>query len=363
MHKIILECETITPMLSSGANREQLEIRPSEFKASMRWFWRALNSNISIEELRDHENEIFGGTKTGKSKIKLIVKGSQVRTKYAHEIRKSNKLGLRYIFFPLFRNRLNRNTIKYIDIGNKFIIELSSLDNDYFNLACKLLWLSIYLSGIGARARRGAGNITVNVVKGDAPINFICEAQNINELIGFYKENLARTRDLIIDESRTFNPKFTSLKDSKIYVFDKFDENNWEEALNFLAELYMNYRKKITGYLDKAAFGLPVIYSTKKRIVPGEIQGSRLKSYNRLASTLFFKIVKSKKSLFFPILVKFSFSGLEKIKVITDDSKITIDCSSMDKKIQNFIKDITNDMISMAKDVEEIDIWSIMTKN
>ncbi len=75
MEKIIFNCETITPMFSAGADGRTPEIRVPEIKAAMRFWWRACNGHLSIEELRKKEAEIFGGSgeKEGKSSFSMRV--------------------------------------------------------------------------------------------------------------------------------------------------------------------------------------------------------------------------------------------------------------------------------------------------
>ncbi|MGC8872690.1 MAG: type III-B CRISPR module RAMP protein Cmr1, partial [Caldimicrobium sp.] len=73
MKKVILKCKIITPMFMAGADRSNPELRPSEFKGMMRFWWRAIRAESDIEKLKKEEAEIFGGTgeKEGKSKVRI----------------------------------------------------------------------------------------------------------------------------------------------------------------------------------------------------------------------------------------------------------------------------------------------------
>ena len=62
METIVCKCRVITPMFSSGANQTKCEIRVPEIKAAMRFWWRAANSNLKLDELKRRETLIFGGS-------------------------------------------------------------------------------------------------------------------------------------------------------------------------------------------------------------------------------------------------------------------------------------------------------------
>ena len=62
MRKIVFECETITPMFMYGADGKTAELRPASIKGVMRFWWRAMNGNLPLDELKKQEGEIFGST-------------------------------------------------------------------------------------------------------------------------------------------------------------------------------------------------------------------------------------------------------------------------------------------------------------
>jgi len=78
MHKLVFECETITPMFLAGADGKTPELRAPSIKGALRFWWRAMNGNKSIEKLKIEEANIFGGTETvqGKSKVIIRTKGT-----------------------------------------------------------------------------------------------------------------------------------------------------------------------------------------------------------------------------------------------------------------------------------------------
>lgn len=76
MHKVTFECETITPMFMAGADGKTPELRPPSIKGAMRFWWRAMNGHLGLDELRKQEAAIFGGTgeNVGKSFFNLRVR-------------------------------------------------------------------------------------------------------------------------------------------------------------------------------------------------------------------------------------------------------------------------------------------------
>ena len=70
---ITLKCEVITPMFLTGADGTTPELRPPSIKGALRFWWRALNGHLPLEELKKREGKIFGDTQN-RSKITLSVK-------------------------------------------------------------------------------------------------------------------------------------------------------------------------------------------------------------------------------------------------------------------------------------------------
>ncbi|MEO1928407.1 MAG: type III-B CRISPR module RAMP protein Cmr1, partial [Nautiliaceae bacterium] len=57
-----IKCEIITPLLMHGADGKRAELREQSFKGVMRFWWRAINGNLGLKELKEKEAEIFGDT-------------------------------------------------------------------------------------------------------------------------------------------------------------------------------------------------------------------------------------------------------------------------------------------------------------
>ncbi|WP_124398070.1 type III-B CRISPR module RAMP protein Cmr1 [Thermaurantimonas aggregans] len=61
MKTITFTCETITPMFLSGADQRVPELRPPSIKGALRFWWRAMNGHLSLEELKQKKARFLGG--------------------------------------------------------------------------------------------------------------------------------------------------------------------------------------------------------------------------------------------------------------------------------------------------------------
>lgn len=74
MEEIKLSCEVITPMFIAGADGKTPELRPSEFKGMLRFWWRAAKAETDYKKLRKEEAKIFGGVGEGEGKSKVSIR-------------------------------------------------------------------------------------------------------------------------------------------------------------------------------------------------------------------------------------------------------------------------------------------------
>jgi CRISPR-associated protein Cmr1 len=147
MKTIILKCKLITPMFMAGANGRTPELRPSEFKGMMRFWWRAIRADDNIEKLREEEAEIFGGKgeKEGKSKVMIKI--------YPQQISFSS-------YRPLPHSQTKKFTFSCIEVDSTFKIFLKGEEN-FLTIFKNVLFLSTILGGFGKRSRRGFGSVAI----------------------------------------------------------------------------------------------------------------------------------------------------------------------------------------------------------
>ncbi len=217
MEKITFTCETITPMFLSGADGVTPELRPPSIKGALRFWWRAMNGHLSLEDLKTKEDEIFGGT-DGRSKVLIRVKmlNNNLSKKYIKSLRNQS---LTYMAYGV-EERL------YFDIGTKFniIFTINEQNKDKYleikNELIKSFSLLTHLGGLGAKSRNGFGAFT-------------CEQTNNFETIIKY-ENFKNDKP----------PFFTAITNkTEIYQSQKFFDN-WQDAISELKNVYADIAKK-----------------------------------------------------------------------------------------------------------------------
>ena len=105
MEKIVFECENISVKMG-GANLNQDGIRPASIKGVMRFWWRAINGDLSLIKLKKQEADIFGSTEKKSSfSIKIQdykVEGNLIPEKFKIVFLLSNRCDLNIeIFFKI----------------------------------------------------------------------------------------------------------------------------------------------------------------------------------------------------------------------------------------------------------------------
>jgi len=311
MKSIKLKCKVITPMFMAGADGKTPELRPSEFKGMMRFWWRAIRGDDDIEKLREEEAEIFGGTGEEQGKSKVIIKvypkpsnqflGEKLKEDFGLEWRYSRNInslegrdaGIGYL---LYSTVLPHKEKKYIKANFQFNIELSSYDEESFKNALSSLWASIYLGGFGTRARRGAGNTVVEQVEGDIfGIDFIHKGESAEDLGKWLKDNLEKCSKFInSNKLKNFCTKYSNLSFSRIIISNQ-SFTDWKTALNDIGKIYAGFRTKHKSEIfDTAVFGLPVMHRNKTKV--------ESKFSERRGSPLLIKIFQLNKNFYWAIL-------------------------------------------------------------
>jgi CRISPR-associated protein Cmr1 len=168
MHKKNLHCIITTPILCHGENESYSELRAPSLKGCLRYWWRAIHADLSLEDLRKKEGEIFGGTEKKASFSLQIVNIKNERTIkqtiLPHDIKKSN----------FSKDALTEPT--------EFSVIISSYEEAKIKMITNLLVLLSVLGGIGGRSRRGLGCFKIKSVE-NIPQNDISSEEQILTLI------------------------------------------------------------------------------------------------------------------------------------------------------------------------------------
>lgn len=326
LYTLNLKCQLITPMFMAGADGRTPELRPSEFKGMMRWWWRAIKAESNYKQLLEEENKIFGGTGSGQGKSKVQIKinplalpqiGQNLKAEYnlnwSFNAKDKELTGTHSgIGYLLYSTVLPRQERKFIKSGFEFELILESNHDELFNQAVASLWLSIYLGGFGTRSRRGGGNLEVISESDRHELKFTYKIKDKMELKNFLKENMQKIKSMMSNSNSKID--YTNLKGAKVYILD--EEKDWKDALNSIGKIFQDFRTTHRSEIfDTATFGMPVIHSgSSVRLVPYEVKGinnKRLLS-DRWSSPLIFKVLKSGDN-YFPIIVKLIPGGLNSI--------------------------------------------------
>lgn len=310
MKQITFHCETITPMFLAGADGKTPELRPSAVKGALRFWWRAMNSNLSNEALLQEEEQIFGGVRHKAIKSPLLVSVSHPKFETIHPKSAYEKEvydGIAYLFYSMIHFGNGREGISP---GTKFDIVLRSRSEEVLKKGAACMWLLAFLGGIGSRARRGGGNFYVNAIDDNANLldnsglrYFPIENEIIDD---FLKSNYLSLKTLLHQQQNGRNlNEFSNLVHSKLYTSPS-GKDDWRDILNEFGSNLKNFRLNENNranlkWFESAAFGLPVRHKNFN-VTPlnTERRASPLNTERR-ASSLIFRIVKFRNSYYWII--------------------------------------------------------------
>ena len=320
MYRLNLKCKLITPMFMVGADSNTPELRASEFKGMIRWWWRAIRSFDDINKLSKEEAYIFGGSGDGegKSKIKIRVLynldcekvGQNLRNDYGLEWvfdRRKGTLvgrhaGIAYLLYSVLSSRQR----SFLKDGFEFEILLESFDKTAFDNAVASLWAAIYLGGFGTRARRGGGNVSVENAEGDSTGRLLwrLDKSNPSEIAQWLIDNLTEASNIIngAPKPQNFASSYSNLSFSRFIISNK----SYRSAMDALSEvggIYKTFRYTLyetfrytrrKDIFNVGAFGLPVVYRGGKVL--------KSVSYNRRSSPIIIKVLTSSGKFYWFVL-------------------------------------------------------------
>lgn len=245
METITFHCKVITPMFLAGADGQTPELRAPSIKGAMRFWWRALNGHLGVEEMREKEVKIFGGAigdKAFKSNVFVRIKKQNLNYSqdkfpyhnYSTYYRRGRMVGspgrekqmdefkiniLDYLAFGISdRGNIGR---PYITPGSAFQVELKSvkLSAEQFKGVIKAFVTLVQYGGLGSRSRNGFGGIKIE------------------------NNGVERVR---IDNVKSDIAGFTaaSIKTEIVYE-DEATHNSWDKALANIGKRYQNARETV----------------------------------------------------------------------------------------------------------------------
>jgi len=247
-----IKCKTVTPLLLTGADGRTPELRPPSIKGMMRFWWRAVNGHLSLEELKKQESELFGTSneKIGQSRIRIRIQDEKL---------KQNN----YFLLP----HRDAACVNCISPDQNISIILSSYSN--IQVYINILNLCLILGGFGKRSRRGFGSLE--------PENVNLKIEDIFELI-----------------TRVGSSEY-EMKDDKIFL------NN-----NFVSKCQYPFLKEVI-FGGEYAYWKEVLESIGKASSKccnhslGSVSSWNANTY-RLASPVYVSVLKNSDGRYFPII-------------------------------------------------------------
>ncbi len=280
MEKMILTIEVVTPAFLSGANQKTVEIRAASVRGELRWWWRALHTDLNLNELRRREAGLFGSTETAtkspvrvrvetEGSLKVIPRGAPApRSGMTYEYRRGERTRstdiLPYLGYgpirPLTRREEDKaradNDRAFLDSrgqprrgalfirsaiapGTRFRLSVAwretAIDPDQQRELLEAMSAWLALGGVGSRSRKGFGSLRLIGVTG-APLDDRPLGDALSENVkGFRAEG-----DPLADTV----PHWPSARHRIIHITAPC--SSWQEALGRVGLVYKNNRPKDT---------------------------------------------------------------------------------------------------------------------
>jgi CRISPR-associated protein Cmr1 len=159
-----------TPMFCSGANQQNAELRLASFKGALRFWWRSLMwaETQDVQKLWKKEGELFGSTEHGQSKVRMrLVDFKPVEE--GNRFQWAQLRGCQYLGYGVMnvRGQLTRPMIP----GGTFTVDVlphPKVSAEQFEYLRKALILLGTVGGLGSKARKGFGSLTLTALEGEA---------------------------------------------------------------------------------------------------------------------------------------------------------------------------------------------------
>lgn len=166
--------EVVTPMFISGPDTTRSELRAPAIKGLLRWWWRALNGDLTIKELKAKEELIYGSTKR-KSSFSINIETNDSVEEKLDNLPSGKKIEVTsrgktfyisiidYLAFGIAeyvkRQKCNVYKRPYITSGSKFKLLLRFYNDEHKEEVLNAVTALISYGGLGSKSRNGFGSI------------------------------------------------------------------------------------------------------------------------------------------------------------------------------------------------------------
>jgi CRISPR-associated protein Cmr1 len=269
---ITFHCEVITPMFIGNAMPGEAELRPSTIKGALRFWWRAMNGSLPIEDrdangnpqncLRTTEAEIFGSAdeKIGRSKFSITTsqltstntpfdpdpviqrKINKERDAAGNMIRYENRSAsiLKYLAFGKV---VGNDFSYYLKEGLPFSIEIGFSNPMHYNEIEKSLVVCSIFGGFGGKNRNGFGRFKI-LQKNNQPFVY----PKIETIFRAYRLDNFKAK-LLPNSYTSFSSKMRLFKVAK-------SELNYNQILFELGKRYLGARVNYWDHSAKTTNGI-----------------------------------------------------------------------------------------------------------
>lgn len=343
--------EVVTPLFLGGSDpRGTPELRPASFRGAMRFWLRALIGqsigDYALDELRREETEVFGdaGQDSGSAVIARVV-GQPKPSAFAPS--SQSNPGLRYLLFSMGQRERDPRTGQTSTIWRECFAPNTKFDlviqmrtpassNDQaliFRRAAASLWLSVWLGGLGARSRRGAGSLRIVGDPGGWPTDLPSPVMRANSPEQLRTELVSGLRSLrkatgLSAQTQIRSPSAFDILHPDVCNIRMLDKTwpTWQEALETIGAAFQGFRnryqpdysnvKDVIGGrsqrfngAERAAFGLPIVFYFRSLGGSGGTLEGR--EHDRRASPMWIKIARLANGNYTVILTTFHATLLE----------------------------------------------------
>lgn len=310
LHKVIFDCEVLTPMFLGGADGNIPELRVPTIRGGMRYWFRALaggKGEINAVKLAELEEKVFGSSDKGSS-VAIQLSGNNTPQTVKGEIYTKDDrgrpaaTGTAYLWYSL---TLGNNKKVAIQAGETFKITLRGRNQQTLGDAVDSFKLLAAFGGLGSRARRAAGSFRITAIESSFELG---------------QERLSvESYPAMPDTSLSQQPAFNVFNAQYCEVHRINNEfKSWDQAVEFLGSRMKTFRSKKgmrTGgdydemkeliennraprQIDRVNFGLPLRFQFRslkgkvaKNSVNVDLTGSN--GENRKASPILFSVGKT----------------------------------------------------------------------
>ncbi|MDK2972619.1 MAG: CRISPR-associated protein Cmr6 [Candidatus Sumerlaeota bacterium] len=239
----------------STGNAENV-LRTSSLRGLMRAWWRAGNSHLSLNELREREESLFGHASLGGKLATAAdaVTGATVSVENAGIDFGGGGSKLGYLAYgPVGYSKEQKKNISQrasLRAGQNLHLRLQARDEESLTEGFKALWLMAALGGVGARSRRGWGSVMLDACVGSRDFHDKCGLPYLAacSTTTEYAQHLRAGLNRLVPEGVRPEPDaldWLGLSTGTTILVSTGTFPTYEAALEDLATHFMNFRSRL----------------------------------------------------------------------------------------------------------------------